>query len=260
MIKFRIDVEGIALTVERLRQRKGLMEQAVVNSLNKTGSAVLDALKAEMPSAFDRPTQYTLNSLRLYKATRTRMVARIIPAEFAGKGTPAAKYLGPEIFGGDRRVKRSEKALRASGVLPDVMFTVPGRGANLDAYGNQSQGELRQVLSYFKSAEERLGYLANMTDKTRARLARGSKKTGFGFSYFAIRSNRGNLAPGIYRRMNFAVGQAIKPILMFVKQPIYTKRYRWFEVAGTVARHMFEHYLKRELTGSWPVGTSSRNR
>jgi hypothetical protein len=120
------------------------------------------------------------------------------------------------------------------------------RGA-IDSYGNQSVGEIRQILSYFQSAQMHAGYFSNMTDKTRARLARGTKKQGFGFSYFVIRTHNGSLAPGIYRRMNFSSGHAIKPILMFVKKPTYQKRYRWFEVARTVAFNMFPRYFVQEL-------------
>ena len=249
-MKIDLAFVGFDALVKRLDMRNAQVKQAIVIALNKTGSGVLGALKAEMPSAFDRPTPYTLNSLRLNKATHGQLYATIIPADFAGKGTLAKNYLGPEIFGGERHNKRSEVALRLRGILPAGMYTAPGAGAALDAYGNQSTGEIRQILSYFGSAEMRAGYTANMTDKTRARLARGTKKQGFGYSYFAIKTHQGNLAPGIYRQMNFAAGHAIKPILMFVKKPTYSKRYRWHEVARTVATQMFERYLIRELANA----------
>ena len=244
MIQFKVLDKAISLKVKRI----AALDDAIIVSLNKTAAAVLDTLKAEMPRVFDRPTQYTLNSLRVTKATKGNPSATIRPADFAGKGTPAENYLGPQIYGGARRAKRSENALRAFGMLSAGLYTAPGKGANLDAYGNQSVGEIRQILSYFQSAERTSGYTANMTAKTRARLARGTKKTGFGYSYFAIRTDRGNLAPGIYRRMNFAAGSAIKPVLMFVKKPQYRKRFRWFEVANTVARQMFDRYLEREVS------------
>lgn len=240
-------VQGFDETIRRLDMRQPAIKKAVVNALNHTGSAVLDALKAQMPIDFDRPVPYTLNSLRYGKATPARLFVEIRPADWGGKGTSAKDYLGPEIFGGERQDKRSERALKAMGVLPDDMYTAPGRGATFDAYGNQSVGEIRQILSYFQSAQMTSGHLANMTDKTRARLARGSKKTGFGYTYFAIRTHKGNLAPGIYKRMNFSVGHAIKPVLMFVKRPRYAKRYRWHQVGRTVATQMFPRYLTQEL-------------
>ena len=247
MLQVDLNFVGFEELVKKLDMRKERVQRAVVDALNRTGSGVLDALTAEMSTAFDRPTPYTLGSLRLDRATSSNMFARIAPKDFAGKGTPAKNYLGPEIFGGERHEKRSEVALRSRGILPAGLYTAPGKGATLDAYGNQSVGEIRQILSYFGSAEMTAGYTSNMTDKTRARLARGTKKQGFGYSYFVIRTHQGNLAPGIYKKLNFAAGHAIKPILMFVKKPTYSKRYRWHEVAGTTARQMFERYLVEEL-------------
>ena len=76
--------------VKKLDMRKELVQRSVVNALNRTGSSVMDALTAEMSTAFDRPTPYTLGSLRVDKATASNMLARIAPKDFAGKGTPGA--------------------------------------------------------------------------------------------------------------------------------------------------------------------------
>lgn len=249
MIKMKATAMNFDGAVRRLTRLGKAVPGAVVTAINKTGFAVLDALTAEMPRSFDRPTPYTLRSLYVQKATASHLAATIRPKGdgYEGKGTPAAKYLGPEIFGGARNVKRSERALRIMGVLPVGMITVPGSGATFDAFGNQSVGEIRQILSFFKSAEMTMGYTANMTDKTRARLARGTKKRGFGYSYFVVKTRRRNLAPGIYRKMNFVSGHAIKPVLMFVDKASYSRRYRWHEVGNLVARQMFDRYLAKEL-------------
>lgn len=239
-----IDFSGFEIVAGKMDMRRSQVKAAAVKALNATGYDVIDALKEEMRFAFDRPTPYTLNSLRLSpKAAPSSMIAKIAPAEWAGKGTLAKNYLGPEIFGGERKQKRSERALESNGVLPRGMFTVPGNGAKLDSYGNMDLGQLRQILSYFGSAEARRGYTANMTDKTKARLLKGSKRTGFGYSYFAIRKPRG-LRPGIYKKMNFGFGRSVPvPMLMFVNKPTYRKRYRWHEVASKIAKEMFERNL-----------------
>ena len=53
-----------------------------------------------------------------------------------GKGIEPEKILQAEIFGGSRRPKRSEVALRRVGILPDGYFLVPGQACPLDQYGN----------------------------------------------------------------------------------------------------------------------------
>lgn len=247
---------GVEEAIKKLDMLSPRIMKAAVNSLNRTGSAVLEALKAQMPIDFDRPTPYTIDSPRLQRAAPDRLWAQIAPHEWPGKGTPAKKYLFPEIYGGQRHSKRSENALRRIGILPEGYYTVPGAGATIDAYGNQSPGEIRQILSFFNAAEGTLGYVSNMTAKGRAKLARGTRKTPFGYAYFAILPGRGShLAPGIYRRMNFGASSAykvshIQPVLMFVKISSYPKRYRWHETGKTVAMQMFWRYLQDELAKS----------
>jgi hypothetical protein len=249
MINVDINFTGMLELQARLRSRPAIMKRGLVSALNGTAYDVRDALQAEMKTAFDRPVPYTLNSMYVQHATPDNLVATILPKDSAGKGTPARKYLGPEIFGGERNSKRTENALRIFGVLPAGMYTAPGKAASMDAYGNQAKGELQQIRSYFGAAKTHMGYDANSTDKTRARLGKYKKKKGtFGFSYFVIRSNQGNLKPGIYRKYNVPGSvSVIRPILMFVKKPTYSKRYRWNEVASLTARQRFERHLAAEL-------------
>lgn len=251
-MELSINAVGFEAVLARLNMRQKKNKAAAVQALNATGYDVIDALKEEMRFAFDRPTQYTLNSLRLQKATVGNMRAKIAPAEWAGKGTKAKDYLGPEIFGGPRKQKRSERALQAMGVLPRGMFYVPGSGATLDAYGNQSLGEIRQILSWFGAAGMRRGYNANMTDKKRSQLMHGAgRRKGYGIAYFAIKSKKSNLRMGIYRQRR-TPGFALppQPIMIFIKGPKYQKRYRWHWVARRVANQMFEHNLRAALAGA----------
>ncbi|MFA5323416.1 MAG: hypothetical protein WC373_12155 [Smithella sp.] len=244
-----INVVGFDAVLAKLDMRQSLNKKAAVQALNATGYDVIDALKEEMRFAFDRPTPYTLNSLRLQKATIGNMRAKIAPAEWAGKGTPAKDYLGPEIFGGPRKQKRSERALQAMGVLPRDMYIVPGSGATLDAYGNQSLGEIRQILSWFGAAGMRLGYNANMTAKKKSQLMHGAgRRKGYGITYFAITSGKSNLRRGIYRQRR-TPGFALppQPVMIFIKNPQYRKLYRWHWVARRVSNQMFERNLRAAI-------------
>jgi hypothetical protein len=247
-MEVKIQIDGIDVLNKTFNEITKQMPFAIMLALNKTAKEIWEAEKAEMQRAFDRPTPYTGASIRYRQATKTSLRASVDHFDF-GKGTPPRKYLEPQILGGDRNLKRSEVALRTFGILPNGMFTVPGSAAKIDAYGNMDPGQIRQILSYFQSAEMYAGYTSNMTARTKARLAKGSKKKGTrGYEYFvASRSNSRtqHLAPGIYQRFSFgSMGSSIKPVLMFVKRPRYSKRYNFYDVARKIIDQQWEKNLK----------------
>ena len=232
---------------------KGIRETAPIvlaKSLTFTATAVRAGLVEEMKRVFDRPVPWTLNSLRLETATATKLTAAVHNKdEFgmtAGKGTPAYKYLSPQIFGGERNVKRFEKALRYRGVLPSDLYVVPGRYCELDQYGNMSAGQIRQILSYFSSAEMTAGYVMNMTATRRARLAKGTKKQA-GFVYLVNQKWNRRLAPGIYKRLTNVWNSPLFSVMIFVRKPRYTPRFDFFGKGQQIADHEWKAIFNREL-------------
>lgn len=246
MFTVKLDVSSFKALTDKIKNLKKQIPAAAAIALNETGKEIVVALCDQMSKDFDRPTPYTLNSLFSTKATAQNLSVTILPREFAGKGTPAKNYLKPEIYGGDRHVKRFEKALRAQGILPKDMYAYPGKGATLDAYGNMSPSQIVQILSYFQAFGQQ-GYRANMQAAGYRRLARGGK-SGFGFRYFAIhKKEAGRLPPGIWKSISAragrgvasGVGNVVVPILIFGKKPTYRRRYRWHEVAQAKASQVW---------------------
>lgn len=226
---------------------------ATAVALTRTAQRIKEAEVAALPRVFDRPTPYTMNSLYTKAATKRQLEAEVWfkDRRATSKGTPATAYLIPNVHGGDRSRKRMEVALQRVGLLPAGMIAVPGEGATLDAYGNMSRGQIVQILSWLQAFGEQ-GYRANSTASTRARIAKGSVKRGVrGTEYFASRGPghwfgaRGwkqgraqHLPAGVYRRTKFGFGQSIKPVLMFVRAPVYRPRFDFYGIADRVfARH-----------------------
>ncbi|MEM5449864.1 hypothetical protein [Paraburkholderia guartelaensis] len=203
----------------------------MAKALNATAREAQAALKTAMPQYFDRPTPWTLNSTRVVTASPTKLVATVGFKDEAFKGTPATKYLLPQVEGGGRNVKRMESALRRIGLLRSNEFAVPGRGAKLDAYGNVARSQIVQVMSYLQAFGEQ-GYRANMTQKRRDALARG-RKGSRGFSYFALVNREGKLPPGIYLRTHYGADSRLahlqyggaKPVFVFTRAPQYRPRF-----------------------------------
>lgn len=228
------------------------LRAAVATALTRTAVQVRAKSLVALKSAINAPTPYTVRQLRYVGATADRLVSavgfNIAPIQDAsgnvvryqdlGRGeTPAGKYLEAQMSGGPRRNKRFEVALRSRGLLPSGWFAVPGERAKIDSYGNQSVGELKQILSWFNAAEPYAGSTQNMTDATRAKRRKGTK-TRAGFEYFYApvggrrsftRSNgktgSNKMQPGIYKRTGFALGSRIEPILIFVSGTSYRAKF-----------------------------------
>ena len=181
-----------------------------------------------MRSVFDKPTPYTLNALQVRPATKQNLKAELGFKEGFG-GTPAWKYLGPSVAGGQRKRKRFEIALTRAGILRSNEFTVPGRGAQLDSYGNMNRGQIVRILSA-------LGAASDAAQNTIRRPKRSNRRRNL--DYFVLRGTR---APdGVYLRE----GRTVLPILIFVKGMTYSKRFPYYEKARTVIPTAFRKHFR----------------
>lgn len=225
-MEIRIDIKD--QVTEKLKSFQKEIPFVLKDTINDLLPIIRTSEIDEMKRVFDRPTPYTLNSLFLKAATTSALSGKVGFKDTGGHDTPARKYLGPEIEGGGRNLKRFEKALRAVGALPDGMYIQPGAGARMDSFGNIAPSQIIQILSFFQAFPE-MGYKANITAKGKLRLLKGSKKK-LGFTYFVGRPGGGRLPLGIYQRFQFARGTAIKPIFIFTKQPNYKPRLNFYRV------------------------------
>lgn len=203
---------------------------ATARALTRTAQAVQQDLKAEMARVFDRPTRYTLGALRVRPATKTNLSATVHYKNEPGRDG-AGGYLQPQIKGGPRPYKRFEQHLQRAGILPPGFFVVPGSGVRLNAFGNMSPGQITQVLSGVRAAPD----IYARSSKASAR--RNPKP----LQYFVSRG--GHLPLGIWQR----VGQAVRPIMMFVRSPAYKVRFRFFDVASRSATKHFPIEFRRSL-------------
>jgi hypothetical protein len=204
------------------------MAFATALALTRTAQDVRAAEYDEMRRVFDRPTPFTMRSLFLKPATRQDLTARVWFKEDWAKADP--HYLITQVHGGARNTKRVELWLRRAGILPPGWFITPGEAAKLDAFGNISRGQLNQVLSWFGAQPDKY---ANTSKASRAKIVKRMKGAEF-FWVFPGSARARHLQPGIYLRYRFAVGSAVKPVLIFVRTTSYTKRFDFYGVAKRV--------------------------
>lgn len=262
-----LEITGLDATSRRIRDVPRQVRFATAQAINETAFAARLTVQTEMQSVFDRPTPWIQKSIFVKPAAPDRLEAQIYPRYMGGKSVDPSNVLQAEVYGGARKVKRSEKALQRIGVLPPGMVTVPGKGAPLDGYGNVSGPFLVRLLAYFEAFGEQ-GYRSNMSDKGRARLAKVNRVNGYlkatGVQYFVsygkgtrmTRAVNGqgqlsrpdgqaqHLPAGIWSRTG-THGSDIKPILMFVRAPRYGVRLRIRDVVeATVQRELPQRYAK----------------
>ena len=225
--------------------RRGTTVAAI--ALTRTGKDVQAAIKGEKRSVFDRPTNYTLNGTFLKSATRDRLEARVWVKDNTIGGTPADRFLGPQIFGGDRKLKGMERMLQAAGMMPQGWFAVPGEGAQLDGNGNVRRGMIRQMLSQLK-LQRAGGYESRATGSQRSNRAIARQ----GVTYFALPNGNRGLLPGVYSKRRFAHGSAIKPVFIFVDQVQYRQRLRFHEIGEATAAARFPVHFETEFNRPRP--------
>lgn len=237
VVSVKNDIKEVQKRLANFDSRQ--MPFVVAKALTATAQDAKKKLYDEMPKAFDRPTPYTLNSLYVAPATKAKLEATVKLKDDTFKGTPANKYLAPEIFGGSRHIKRVERLLSARGILPAGLSVVPGSGAPLDQYGNIQRGVYSKILSQLKASSDQY---QNESKASRARNARRTKGRQQG-RYFVGKPGGGKLPLGVWERTSFAHGSAIKPVLLFVHVPAYRKRYDFFGIVQKTIQDRFAYNL-----------------
>ena len=228
----KVEIQGMDKAVAHVAGLGKQVRFAAAVALTRTAQAAKVEVGRLMPAELDRPRPGTTRALRVERATRDNLTA-VVRLQNRGEGVPSSEFIGHNITGGRRGMKRSEIMLRAAGILPDGLYTIPGKEAKLDAYGNMSRGQIVSILSYFRTfgITPLNSSRMNMKDKTRARMA---QRRG---EYFLVpvRDRKLGLYPGIWRR----AGNELQPVLMFVRPGTHKKLVKIHETGERVVRRDF---------------------
>jgi len=232
-----VELRGLEDVQDLLREIGNQAPYVMARTISRTAVKVKEAEVDEMRKVFDRPTPYTLSGVYAKTANKSDLTARVWLKDKsqAGKGTAAVDFLWPQVHGGDRQLKRFEKALEYAGVLPRGYYCVPGQAAQRDQYGNMNKGQITQLLSYFQAMHDERAW---MTDKRKKKLAKGTKSAR-GYAYFFMPPGK-HLHPGIYQRTAFAWGSAVKPVVIFVKRTRYEKRLDFYGVGQSTVDKVWQ--------------------
>lgn len=200
-----IEIKGLNDLTKELDKIAKQLPFILAKTLTKTAVAVKNELTAEMGRIFDRPTPFILKSLYVESATKSNLVSEV------GVKFDAVKHLTPQVFGGTRSMKRSEKWLGH--------YWLPGKGAKLNKYGNVATGRIVQILSVTQTHPD-------LYSRTTARSRKRNKTLP---KYFIAQKG---LHPGVWQREG---KRGVKPILIFGTVPTYRPIFKFYEKGMAVA-------------------------
>lgn len=265
-MELKLEIRNQAAVQELLGKLGGREARvAYAKALNDTSFKVRREMQKALRSEFDQVTPWIARAPKVFAATPEKLSVSIAPTlsttnapSTGGKvGVDPQDVLQAQEFGGRRRDKRSEVALRRAGLLPAGMQTAiprePFPGSD-DGRGNLRGAFLQQMLSYLQAYSEQ-GHKANMSDKRKARLrnqqgigniaTKKVYKTTLGRRYFvsygATRGQR--LQAGVWATQG-THDVVLKPVLIFVRTPSYRPRISMDKIAKAA---MSQDYLDKRV-------------
>ena len=207
-----------------------MVPRAAAKALTQTAKSAQKSIISAMGSTFKGgATRYTLNSTRIEPASPEKLQARVaVKDRTYNNGTLPEDYLFPQVYGGLRKEKRFERAMRYAGLLQGRERAVLGKDAPanmVDSFGNLKAGEIQRILTATRSAFD------PYQNKS---ASRRSKKNAKNAPYFAARLGK---TRGIWRRTG--PGEVL-PILVFItKPPTYRAALDFEDIARQTAEREF---------------------
>jgi hypothetical protein len=255
VFKVEIDTKGLTQNLTDVEKRQ--FPFALMTALNETAFQTREAWKAQIGKVFDNPTALTRNAVVYKKANKQNgYAAEILIRDEVSGGTPPSEYLKPQEFAGARKQKPFERKL--ANHPRGRKFYTPGKGIDLNAYGNVPQGTISKVLSQLRVADTVLGSKKNETDKGQARRLKRQRRRGGGGSYFILAQNRGKLRAGVvYERIaDLSISDAgdasatsrVRSVLFpSDSAPRYTARLNAIDMAHKIFNERFEKVFRQKL-------------
>ena len=258
-IRIEVDTGGVLERAFTDLERRQLPFVAMTTA-NKVADEVKFRWAQLLRRRLDNPVKLTQGAAMVRRARyqggasgqRKAQGAEVFIRDEAAKGTPPARYLFPQVFGGAGHDRGIDRGLRRAGILGMAEFAIPVADSTLtDANGNVKNGVVQQILSQMGA---QFDSLANETATSRARNdARGSRNAMLkrkNRRFFAVteRNRTGgsrHLSPGIYWRDGRV---DLTKVYHFTKRPSqYRSRLDLFGSAQKAFNVVFPFHFNREL-------------
>ena len=259
LIRIEVDTGGVLdRTFSDLEERQ--LPFVGIATANKVAEEIKYRWSRLLHRQLSSPVRLTQNAAMVKRARYTRggsgqrnvQAAEVFIRDEAAKGTPPARYLFPQVFGGQGHDRGIDRGLRRAGILGMGHFAIPVADSTLmDANGNVKRGVVQQILSQMGA---QFDPLSNETDASRGRNAgRGKRRTALKAKnrrYFAVttsdrKGRNRHLSPGIYWRDGRV---DLTKVYHFTRRPSkYRSRLDIFSAAQKSFDQVFPFHFNREL-------------
>lgn len=260
-MKINLQIKGLEDVQRQLaRLSNGATREAFAKAVTDTAYQAQRRIQENMRRNFTGVTPYLVKSVLVEHATPESLSARVAPSLIDPSAVDPQKILRAQEFGGARRAKRYEMALRAVGVLPPGFVTTLPRNpfpGSADGRGNLRGRFAIELLNYFQAGAARVAALNKRKQSALRRTISYSSAMRYvnrqlvdrevkllhGYEMFATDGTTGGLAPGIWARRP-GVHREIKPVLVFVRDASYRPRLGAEKIAKDGD---LQQYLERRL-------------
>lgn len=209
-IDIKVQLEGFDRMLAYVAGMEGKLQKAAAKAVNDTAKAAAEELNASTRTVFDRPNKFTQRATLV-----SRYASTINPSAEVALRPTQARYLRPQIVGGQRPAKPSERR------LADRYPTLSGRAAwrpGIDA-GRDASGNIRR---------------RQLVDALSGKDPRS----------FLLTEQRGKLRPGVYRRM--ARGK-LRNVLAFGQLPTLARRWDVERIGRAAVARAWPAAIRRRL-------------
>lgn len=185
---------------------------ATAVALTRTMKGVEQDLYDDMRRVWDRPTPFSLRSLRVLPARKDMLEAsvEIKDRSYSKSSLSPQQIYEHQYFGGPRKQKAIERYAQRAGLISANEILVPASGAKLDAYGNMSRGQVQQVMSQMRLGLDPYAW-ASKSKRSQANKAKAGRM---------FWSRGGHLARGVWIRR----GRSTLPLMLVADSPVYRAR------------------------------------
>lgn len=247
-VTLEVDVASFRRNLAGFSDRR--IAAAISTALTRTAWELREDWNKQLRSNLQQPTPYTMRSVKVQTATAQKLEAATFVSQQGRPGEVVpAEYLGTQERGGDRNLRKFERALVAKGAMPSGHRALPGQYAKIDGFGNVTRSQIVQVLNQIAGADVSVGY-RRVIGKTEAKRAQAARRSGR--LYVAIPKKIGQLEAGIYERKQ----RQLLPVFFFVDRTTYRKKLNLVErgksmvvdkVTAQIERAIREHAARLGL-------------
>ena len=238
-IDCKIDVSDALELVQR--QLPAAVQYVKPTFLTGVAKGVQGAITKQLPVAFDRPTPFTVRSVWVKPAQKSKPVSEVyFPNSAPSYGKNLREYMRPGAEGASaRRQKKTEYLLSAMDILPRGWVTVPGSycARHLDGFGNMPGSYYKELIRGLRIKTTK-GPPKPMFGRSQKR----AERMGVQYEFFAVSPgknslgrNGGYLPSGVYKRTG-KNGRELIQYLKFVRKASYRPRLDVVKIARAEVR------------------------